>query len=291
MTEQNKALALGALDECISQYCDERRQAVDTFIERHFSLQESIDLQKKHFLADLLLNPLNALWSIPYLTLKKLIETSDKMGWTKPTPFLEKIPSGFKTRYQKEIENLIYRELLDADKEGALWRKLNDSPALQGYLDRNEFMVRDLIQLEVRKEIEKYSSSQTMISDLASSLATLGTGWIFFGDKSLSIGGLGDRIARKFARDKAASNFFLGEKLGKSFYGFFPPQPSRKDIYIATFIVGLGLTVVSLIVTTMSDPLRKRLGLHRKKLLSMIDGLEERLFLQLKKEIKSVKAA
>lgn len=83
------------------------------------------------------------------------------------------------------------------------------------------------IRTEVLKEIEKYTSSHAMISDICSSLLPLAAGWIYFGDKSLGVLGLGSRFARKIARENASSNFFLGEKVGSVFYGVFPPAPTR----------------------------------------------------------------
>jgi hypothetical protein len=74
MNDQQTATAILALEECIEQYIAECRRRVDGFVERHFSLQETIALQKRSLVSDLLCHPINALWSIPSLFLKKLIE-------------------------------------------------------------------------------------------------------------------------------------------------------------------------------------------------------------------------
>lgn len=274
MEEQNLAAVLGAVDQCIEKYTKDRKNRVDDFIDRHFSIQETLEIQKKTFSLDLLLNPLNALWSIPYLTLKKSIEILDKLGWAKLTPSVEKIPPGIKTGYQKKIEKLIANELLDHNILILELRK-------QG-LTLNE----KHIEAEIRKEVEKYSSSQTMITDLCGSVMTLLIGWYFFGDKTLGVLGIGDRIARKMAHDKAASGFVFGEQLGSAFYSAFPPEPTKTQVYLLTLGVGALLTAFSLLAAMMSDPLRKHLELHKRNLDQLIEGLEEKLFLQIKKEIK-----
>ncbi|WP_374078978.1 DUF6635 family protein [Bdellovibrio bacteriovorus] len=285
MEEQNLALILGALDECIEKYTEDRKKRVDDFIDRHFSIQETIEIQKKSFPIDLLFNPLNALWSIPYLSLKKSVETLDKLGWAKLTPAMERVPSGIKTGYQKEVEKLIATELLDYD---ALVLELRKHPTINKLIATKELTLNEFqIKAEFNKEIDKYSSSQAMITDLSGSVMTLLTGWYFFGDKTLGIFGIGDRIARKMARDKAASGFFFGEKLGSAFYSAFPPEPTKAQVFMATLGVGVLLTAFSVFAAVMSDPLRKRLGLHKKKLNNLIESLEERLFLQIKKEIKT----
>ncbi|TLY20984.1 MAG: hypothetical protein E6K66_09470 [Nitrospirae bacterium] len=72
MSNQQTATAILALEECIEQYITECRGRVDGFVERHFSLQETIALQKQSLVSDLLCHPINALWSIPSLFLKKI---------------------------------------------------------------------------------------------------------------------------------------------------------------------------------------------------------------------------
>lgn len=244
--EQRAAPVLCAIDDCIEKFTADRKQNISPFIEKHFTVSETLQIQKRHLPLDLILSPVNALWSIPYLVVKKAVETSDKMGWPALNPIIDILPASFKTGYQKDIERLIATE-----------------------------------------QIEKYTSSQAMISDICSSLLTLAAGWIYFGDKSLGVLGLGSRFARKIARENASSNFFLGEKVGSVFYGVFPPAPTNTQIVLATFAVGALLTVCSLFVGVMIDPARKRFGMHEKKLHSLVDSLEERLFISLKKVLKS----
>lgn len=285
MEEQNLALVLGALDECIEKYTEDRKSRVDDFIDRHFSVQETLEIQKKTFHIDLVFNPLNALWSIPYLTLKKSVETLDKLGWAKLTPVMDKIPSGIKTGYQKEIEKLIATELLDYN---ALVAELRQHPGLNKLITTSELRLNEFkIKAQISKEIDKYSSSQSMITDLSGSVMALLMGWYFFGDRTLGVLGMGNRIARKMAHDKAASGFVFGEKLGSTFYNVFPPEPTRAQVYLATFGIGILLTGFSVFAAVMSDPLRKNLGLHKKKLNELIENLEEKLFLQIKKEVKT----
>lgn len=274
MEEKNLAAILGSVDQCIETYTDDRKKRVDDFIHRHFSIQETLEIQKKTFSLDLLFNPLNALWSIPYLSLKKTVETLDKLGWTNLTATMEKIPSGIKTGYQKRIETLIATELID---HHALILELRKHG-----LKLNEKHIEAMI----KKEIDKYSCGQNLITDLSGTVMTLLMGWYFFGDKTLGVFDIGNRLARKMANDKAASGFVFGEKLGSAFYNVFPVAPTQTQIYLTTLGVGVLLTALSLITATLSDPLRKNLGLHQKNLNNLIDNLEEKLFLQIKKEIK-----
>lgn len=283
--DQRAAPVLGAIDDCIEKFAAERKQHIAPFIEKHFSVSETIRIQKRHLPLDLLLSPVNALWSIPYLMLKKAVETSDKMGWPALNPLIDILPASFKTGYQKDIEKLIATELVGEDiLMDCLRKDAVLGPMLaSGAVELNQRKIRS----EVLKEIEKYTSSQAMINDICSSLLTLAAGWIYFGDKSLGVMGIGSKIARQMAREKASSNFFLGEKVGSVFYGVFPPAPTNTQVVLATLAVGTLLTACSLVVSVLSDPARKRFGLHDKKLHALVDNLEERLFIALKKDLKS----
>lgn len=284
MIEQNSAIVLGALDQTIERYIEARRMNLDVFIKKHFSVQETLQIQKKSFSIDLVFIPLNTLWSIPYLSIKKIIEILDKLGLARLSTVLEWLPSGIKTGYQKEIERLIANELLDCD---SLIKEVAADPILKKtFADDQIVSAAANARKSIIREIEKYSSSQAMVSDLSSSLMTLCLGGMLFGDKTLGVLGLGNKIAHKMAVNKAASGFFLGKSLGASFYNAFPPEPSRMQVFLATLGVGFFLAVVSLITSVMSDPLRKGLGLHKRKLSVLIDSLEESLFLHFRKEIK-----
>jgi hypothetical protein len=277
---------LKAIDEAIQQYILERRQKVNSFVESHFSLPDTFLILKKNILADLLFYPLNALWSIPYVSAKKSVEFLDKLGWMKFNSVFERVPSGFKTRYQKEIEKMIVTELLEPS---VLMEALGKNPQFVAQVREGVLhQIEPKISQEVCKELDKYLASQVLISDVASSMMTLLAGRLFFGDESLGVFGIGDRIARAMARDRAASKFFLGKGAGSVFYKVFPVAPSRTQVFLATLAVGLLLTGFSLLTSVLSDPLRKTLGLQQRKLHSLLDNLEEKLFLVIKKEIKKI---
>jgi hypothetical protein len=294
MEKTELAQSMMALEECINRYTERCRSRVNAFSEQHFSLKETIGIQKKHFLSDILLNPINSLWAIPYLTLKKVFETLDKMGWGHLTSFFDRVPSNLKTRYQKDIEWIIATELLEwpydngvqhSEKHG-LWEEFENDPAIRKLIASGKLSRDHLLSVDLKAELNKFSASRALVGDLAGSAGSLAMGWIFFNDRNLGVGGLGDRIARKMAHDNASSHFLFGKKMGATFYNLFPPQPTKGQIIIATVAVGLLLTAFSLVTSVLSDPVRKNLGLQKRKMDSLIDDLEKILILDLRKKVK-----
>lgn len=164
--------------------------------------------------------------------------------------------------------------------------EVSKNKQLSNFLEDHQISIQFLDEL-IQAEVDLFSSSQALVSDLSGTVITLGTGWLLFGDKSLGLFGISDRIARKFARSKASSNFFLGEHIGSAFYQVFSPQPTAWQIFVATAFVGCLLTVFSFLSCLLIDPLRKQFGLQQVKLHSLLDHLEQRIFFELKKEIKN----
>jgi hypothetical protein len=286
-----------ALEECIEQYIADCRNRVDGFVERHFSLQETIALQKQSLVSDLLCHPVNALWAIPYFFVKKLIEVPVKLGWRSGTDLITLVPAGLKTRYQREIEQLIAIELLDwpctrgdrlASPRGLIEyvkRHKQVGPLLEAGAISDE-VLRELS--DVSRLIAEHSAGRIVVLDTAATVLTLAVGWLFFGDHSLGISGIGSLIARNRAKEEAASTFMFGSSLGSAFYSVFPPNPSFWQVTGATLIVGLSVTAMSLLVGLLSDPCLKRMGFQHTRLDVLIDAVEDCLHRQVRKRLKPV---
>jgi hypothetical protein len=295
MNDQQTATAILALEECIEQYIAECRGRVDGFVERHFSLQETIALQKRSLVSDLLCHPINALWSIPSLFLKKLIEVPMKLGWRAGANLITLVPTALKTRYQKEVEQLIVTELLDwpctmGDRRGSLNGLLE---RMKRHKQMGPLLASGALSDEALREltdipclVAEHSAGRIVVLDTAATVLTLAAGWLFFGDHSLGISGIGGVIARNRAKAAAASTFILGSSLGSTFYSIFPPNPSFWQVMEATLIVGLSVTAMSLLVGLLSDPCLKRMGFQHTRLNVLIDAVEDCLHRQVRTRLK-----
>jgi hypothetical protein len=85
---------------------------------------------------------------------------------------------------------------------------------------------------------------------------------------------LGPALAAALAHQTAIASFPLGASLGDVWYGLFPAAVSP---VLITGVTG-GLLAVSSIAAAfagiVSDPIQRRLGLHHRRLLRLIDALE-----------------
>lgn len=295
MNDQERATTILALEECIEQYIADCRSRVDGFVERHFSLQETIALQKQSLVSDLLCHPINALWAIPSLFVKKLIEIPVKVGWRSGANLITRLPTGLKTRYQREIERLIATELLEWPRtmgdrrvsRNGLLERIKQHKQVAPLLASGALSDEALKDLsDIPHLIAEHAASRALVFDTTATVLTLMTGWLFFGDHSLGISGIGDQIARSRAKDRAASTFIFGSSLGSAFYSVFPPKPSFWQVVGATLTVGLFVTAMSLLVGMLSDPWLKQIGFQHTQLTSLIDAVEDHLHRQLRKRLK-----
>lgn len=295
MNDQQIATVLLGLEECVEEYIAECRGRVDGFVDGHFSLQETVAFQKQSLASDLLCYPVNALWAIPSLFLKKLLEVPVKLGWRPGSDLIGLLPAGLKTRYQKEIERLIAVELLEwpctmgerRTSPNGLLNRIARHKQVGPLLASGALSAEALNDLsEIPRLVGEHSSSRALVLDTAATVLTLAAGWLFFGDHSLGISGIGDHIARQRAKDRAASTFILGSSLGSAFYSVFPPKPSFWQVVGATFTVGLFVTGMSLLVGLVSDPCLKRAGFQHARLHLLIDAVEDCLHRQLRTRLK-----
>lgn len=295
MNDQQTATALLGLEECIEQYIADCRARVNGFVAGHFSLRETVAFQKQSLASDLLCYPVNALWAIPSLFLKKLLEVPVRLGWRSGSNLIGLLPVGLKTRYQKESERLIAVELLQwpctmGDRQvlpnGLLERCTRDTQV--GPLLASGALSAEALKnfSDIPRLVGEHSSSRALVLDTAATVLTLTAGWLLFGDHSLGISGIGDHIARQRAKDRAASTFLLGSGLGSAFYSVFPPKPSFWQVVVATFTVGLFVTGMSLLVGLLSDPCLKRAGFQHARLHLLIDAVEDCLYRHLRTRLK-----
>ena len=65
----------------ISHYIQQRRAHIPVFLKDHLDNSECLAIQKTHLLKDLIKNPINVFWSIPFFFIKKTLEISEKLGF------------------------------------------------------------------------------------------------------------------------------------------------------------------------------------------------------------------
>ena len=193
ITGKEAALLQPAIDRAIENYLEARRRKIPEFVRSHFSFAGALKINKKALGADLVKAPLNAVWIVPYTATRVLSSAAAAVGLKKLAALGRKMPSGFKTAVQEEIDSLIFRELLQLprpeDREqvaDALLAEILDQPEIQGLLQDQ----LDQIQAKARQEgfrkslearLTDYSLSRTAINELSGNIIALAGGVTMLG--------------------------------------------------------------------------------------------------------------
>jgi hypothetical protein len=281
---------LTAFDTAISNYIRSRKKRVPDFVKKHFSFKGALHLNKETLGADLYKTPLNVAWSIPYLGLRASSSSLKKLGLNKITKQIDKIPSGFETRVQKEINWLIFTELLELPycqngrtslKDALLTEILNQPKIISLFSNElskiNAKSENPGYRAALEKNLMEYAKSRTAAADLAGNIIALSAGATAFGKMTPGSLTAGNMLATIIAHKIAVSNFILGPTLGGLYYAVFPAAASTGLIVTSTGAVVLALAVLTSFSSIISDPIQSKLGIHQRRLLKLIDSLEGQL--------------
>lgn len=277
-----------ALQQALHRYLEGRKQDMATRWTEIVHIQNCRRIQQRHFLKDLVLNPINTLWAIPYLTVRKFIEGAEKIGIDLPDNLISMIPKSFKTGFQAEMEREIQTKVFGLpgpESDSALEKEIESDPLLTSAIPRYERqLLIDDAETDIRKAVADFCGVHNGFTDLAASLGVVWVARKFFHDGSLDVFGIGKKMAAGWAREDAVSGFFLGRSAGNFYYDLAgAPKPSSKQMFLGTAISMFLLALFSTLVNVMSYPVQSQLGFKRKQIDRLLRNVEDRVLLRFTK--------
>ncbi len=279
-----------AVIEATRRYLADRRARVGPFTRKHFSFRGALRINRRALGKDLLRTPANVMWAVPQLLARGGAILSRKLRLHSVARRLERLPAGFKTDVEREIEWLIYSELLELPfaRDG---RRCSRDALLEEVLAHptiSELLIPELLRLDelaqrqnFRQRLEDYlityTSSRTAAADLSGSLLSLAAGVAAFKQFTPGAMAVGSVTATAIANQLAIANFLLGPSLGSLYYSVFPATASAGLLVATTGGLLLALGVLSAGAGVITDPLQQAFGLQERKLLKLLDALEAEL--------------
>lgn len=279
-----------AVIEATRRYLADRRARVGPFTRKHFSFRGALRINRRALGKDLLRTPANVMWAVPQLLARGGAILSRKLRLNSVAWRLERLPAGFKTDVEREIEWLIYSELLELPfaRDG---RRCSRDALLEEILAHptiSELLIPELLRLDelaqrqnFRQRLEDYlityTSSRTAAADLSGSLLSLAAGVAAFKQFTPGAMAVGSVTATAIANQLAIANFLLGPSLGSLYYSVFPATASAGLLVATTGGLLLALGVLSAGAGVITDPLQQAFGLQERKLLKLLDALEAEL--------------
>ncbi|MES9840380.1 MAG: DUF6635 family protein [Candidatus Thiodiazotropha endolucinida] len=240
-------------------YIEACRQRIPTFVNRHFSLQGAFQLNRLALGGDILVAPFNFLMGLPNFLLRLIAMLFELLGAHRLARHLLKIHLGLPTRVQQALSTHLYTDLLmlsrhheDADKR-----------------------LRQLLHQSAREPLRIYVQTRNVAGDITAGTLAAILGLILLNQFTPGSFSAGAAIAHLVASEQAASEFFLGETVGRFYYALFPVNPPIGIVMLTILVVMVTIALVAAFSGMLHDPIQKRTGIHQRRLNQLLDAIEK----------------
>jgi hypothetical protein len=277
-------LAETILSDAARRFVAGRRERVDPFVDRHFSLGGTLALHRHALGWDLVRAPLNLFLTVPTIGAKLASRVAQRTGYYSLSEWLASRHFMFETDLARQIEWLVATELLEtpciqrdrASLRDAMAETILADPRIAEQLDA---MVGsgDEHRRRLAAVIESYKGSRVATAEVATGVMASGLGALLVKQITPGLVTLGSAIAAAIAQQTAVAAFPLGAGLGALWYGWFPVAAGPGLIAATTCGVVVSGTLLASFSGIVTDPLRRRLGLHRRRLLRLLSEIEQAL--------------
>ena len=274
----------------IRRYFATRRERVQPFVERHFSLRGTASIHRAALGLDVLRAPANLLLAGPQAAMKGCGAVAGRFGATRMSRYAASHNLLLRTRVSRRIEALVCTELLELPWRAAGQDSRRDALGETILADQRVAALAEETLLAIGRRADdpafrarltevmgNYAATRAAAAEITTSLMTLGSGAVAL--KQLTPGAvtLGPALAALIAQQSAIAAFPLGAGLGSVWYAMFPVAPAA--ILVAGLTGGLMIAAscVAAFAGLISDPVQRRLGLHARRLNRMLDALERQM--------------
>ncbi len=278
-------LSRAIVRDAAARYAALRRARIDAFVDRHFSLAGSLELNRHALGWDLVRAPTNISLAAPELARRGMVRLARASGARRIAAKIDRRRLVLDTDVARELEWRLFRDLLELPFEArgralerdAFAEEILADPRIAALVEGALPEARPDARARIEDAIAAYAATRVAAADLTSGIASAGIGLALFHKLTPGALSLGPVAAHALIQHAAITAFPLGAGLGGFWYGLFPSAAPLALSAAMTGGVALGLAVVSAFSGVVTDPLQRRLGLHRKRLLKLIDAVEAAL--------------
>ncbi len=273
-------LASAIVRDAVRRYIESRRARIDAFVDRHFTLAGSVALHRRALGLDLLRAPANLFLAGPALGVKLLAWAARRGGTERVSAWLAGRRLLLQTEVAQEIEWLVATELLEVPYQRRDRVSYRDALAETILADERAAALLAAASADadfrcrLAAAVETYLGSRTATAEIATGFVAAGLGALVVKQATPGLVTLSSALAGMFAQQIAITAFPLGASLGGLWYSLFPAAAGPGLLAATTAGVFLGGAVLAAFSGVVTDPLQRRLGLHRSRLERLLRILE-----------------
>ncbi len=264
-------------------YFDDRRARVNGFVATHFTWPGTLRLHAVALGGDILRAPVNVLLS-PILVLTRIAAwLCRRAGRRGAADWLAGRRILLRTAVARRVELLILADLLElafdtragARDPDALSRAVLAAPQLREMIRQRESAVEaEALGKRVAGALGEYAGTRSAVAEMTTALCALAVGALVFQALTPGMVSMAPGLADAVARSTAIADFPLGQTAGTLWYGVF--SSTAPTWLVTTTVAALVMTgsVVAAFAGVLADPVQSRLGIHRRRLMRLIDTLQ-----------------
>lgn len=287
----DEAVARDVIEKAAQRYIAGCRARLEPFIDRHFSLKGSLRLHRHAVGWDLLKAPYNVVVAVPQLMARALAAGGKRIRLTRPAAErLARLNLFLNTRTGREIGWLIMTEFLRlpagdgkrVSETDAFAEEIMKDPRVKRSVERVAAVLETHAGDEaffgrLEEKLAVYTTTRAAAADMVAVLTMAGTGAGAINQFTPGAMTLVPALSAALAQHIAISNFWLGSFLGSGYYALFPAAASPALIAGTAGSVLAVAAVLSAFAGVLTDPLQRRMGLHKRRLDKLLGTLEREL--------------
>ncbi|MFV0474578.1 MAG: DUF6635 family protein [Pikeienuella sp.] len=256
-------------------YFEQRRALVDEFVDRWFSAGGSLRLHRHALGWDIAKAPANIALAPIHVGARLSAALAALARRRRTAAWLRSRRLMLETAVMREVQRLIVEELLelplgaDGRVEDALAAAISADPAIRRMIGAPRAGASPL-----SVGLAEYTGTRAAVAEMTTALATMGAGAAAFQKLTPGALTLGPTLAAAMTQSAAIAAFPLGATAGSIWYGFMTPAVSPVLVVGVTAGMAAGAAVFAAFAGILADPVQRRLGMHRRRLLRLIDALE-----------------
>jgi hypothetical protein len=284
MNALGHAAASAIVVRAAARYFAERRRLVPGFAARNFGVRGSLGLHAQALGWDLVRAPLNVALAVPHVATRLAGFGARATGFPGTGAWLAERRILRETAVAREVVWRVTTGLLELPAEhrdgrrsgrDALAEAILAEPEVQALVaDAARHSADPAFRARLAASLADYAGTRSAAAEITTALFTLGAGAVLFQQATPGMVTLGPSLAAALAQSGAIASFPLGASLGGVWYGFFPAVSSTTLLVSTTAALAGGAALVSAFAGILADPVQLALGLHRRRLLRLVDALE-----------------
>jgi hypothetical protein len=274
-------LAGAIVHDAMHRYIESRRGRIEAFVDRHFTLAGSLALHRRALGLDLLRAPANLFLAGPALAVKLIAWAARRGGMERVAAWLAGRRLLLQTEVAREIEWLVATELLEIPCRRR--DRVSNRDAIAETILADERAAALLVapagadpdfRRQLAAAIESYLGSRTATAEIATGFVAAGLGALVVKQATPGLVTLSSALAGMIAQQTSIAAFPLGASLGGVWYSLFPAAAGPGLLAATTAAVFIGGAMLAAFSGVVTDPLQRRLGLHRARLERLLQVLE-----------------